>query len=491
MPPSLHTADQLEARALDFFRLQVGPVLSMHSSGPFWRTLVLQISHREPAVRHALACIGATYEGLDDEAPLSPLTRSRERFALGQYNRAIRHASAPGLDRGVVLVVCLLFICIESMRENKAMAIQHCRHGVLISNETHVGPLDGWASELRPIFLRVATMPYFFGEEADFPRPNAAFIPGNAPAAPLGALPEDASEEARSMAWDTMLNRAVRLVRLGVINRREDERDQPVPQHLLDEQGEIGQLVLRWDRYFRQLRKGNKQPDPETFSRNVQFEIQCLIMKVWTASCLQSNEMLYDNFMPDFERILSLTQQVIARQTTAATTTTSHPGANNKRPKFTFEMGFMPLLYWVILSCRRLDLRIIALRHALLLGAGREHLFNTKTLYAVGTRVVELEHGIALDAARPGHAGARAAPLPADEGRIRSADITEDVEARTDEAGETAEYRRVWFLVRPGAVVPGFVEWVKVGPHASSLTSLPAMSRWSPRSREKYAGVKS
>lgn len=498
MPSSFHTADQLEVRALDFFRLQVGPVLSMHSSAHFWQTLVLQLAHREPAVRHALACIGSTYEGLDDDDDdgnggaastlPGPWRQSRERFALAQYTLALRHVSAPGADRNMVLVVCLLFICIESMRENKVLAIQHCRHGIAISNETTMtttttAPLDGWARELRPIFLRVATLPYLFGEAADFPQPTA-FLPST----PLATCLRDASEEARSMAWDALINRAIRLVRLGVMNRRENERDQPVPQDLVDEQGEILRLVAPWDQYFQQLRsaaKNKRQPDTETFLRNVQFEIQCVIVKVWTASCLESNEMRYDHFMPDFERILSLTQQVIARQaTTTMTRTTATP---HKRPKFIFEMGFMPLLYFVILSCRRLDLRLIALRHALLLGAGREHLFNTKTLYAVGTRVVELEHGVRLDPARPACEGAPTAPLPADEVRIRSADITEDVEVRTDGTGRTAEYRMVWFLVRPGAVVPGFIEWIKVGPHASSLTSLPAMSRWSSVGRDKYS----
>lgn len=467
--------DDLEGRALEFFRQQVGPALSMHSSSSFWRTLVLQISQQEPAVRHALACIGSTYEGLD-ETLSSPLKRSRERFALNQYNLALKAVSSPNVDKNIVLLVCLLFICIESMQENKVMAIEHCRHGIIISNETS-GELAAWAKELRPIFLRVGTLPYFFGEEGDFPRPTGF---SQVPLQPLDL--DEVDEYTRNLAWHSMLNRAVRQIRMSLINRRETERDKPVPQSLLDEQRAILDIVVPWDQYFRRLRtKHPADQDKEMFSNNVHFEIQCIIIKVWTACCLKAGEMLYDNFMPDFERILSLTQQIIALKTQQSV----------PKPKFIFEMGWMPLLYFVILSCRRLDLRLIALRHALLLACEREHLFNSRTLYFVGVRVVELEHGITLDPAGPEYEGALTAPLPADEVRVRSADITEDVETRMDGKGEPAEYRRVWFLVQPGSIVPGFVEWIKVGPHTSKLTSLPSMSRWCPGGREKYSAFSS
>lgn len=470
LPPSLGALNNLEARALDFFRLQVGPALAMHSSEKFWRTLVLQISHQEPAVRHALACIGSTYEGLDDVAT-SPLKLSRQRFALSQYNLALKHVSSPGVANNIVLVVCLLFICIESMQENRTMAIEHCRHGIIISNEAS-GQLADWAHDLRPIFLRVATLPYFFGQADDFPRP-------------VGLIPEifdpieDLDDDVRSMAWDGLVNKAVRLVRLALNNRRDITRNEPIPQSLLDEQKEILDTVGPWDRYYRQLRIKHTNKDPDTFSTYVHFEIQSIIIKVWTASCLIENEMLYDNFMADFERILSLTQHVIAVRATSAGT----------RPKFIFEMGYMPLLYFVVLSCRRLDLRLIALRHALLLACQREHLFSTRILYPVGVRVVELEHGIKLDPARPQYEGALTAPLPLDEVRIRSADITDEIEVRPDEKGEKVEYRRVWFLVQPGAIVPGFIEWIKTGPYITDPATLPPTSPGSPAGWENICGI--
>lgn len=118
----------MEARSLEFFRLKVAPVLSKHSRKSFWEIVVSQVGQQEPAVRHALSCISSLYEGLG-ETYYSVLKPSQEKFAITQYNMALSHVTSPKADRNIVLLVCLLFICIEAMRSNKNAAIQHCRHG--------------------------------------------------------------------------------------------------------------------------------------------------------------------------------------------------------------------------------------------------------------------------------------------------------------------------------------------------------------------------
>lgn len=120
----------MENRALEYFRLQVAPVLSKHSRKNFWNIVVSQVGQQEPAVRHALSCISSLYEGLSDTSS-SLLKSSQEIFAITQYNMALGHLTSPEVDQTIVLLVCLLFICIETMRDNKDMAIQHCRHGKL------------------------------------------------------------------------------------------------------------------------------------------------------------------------------------------------------------------------------------------------------------------------------------------------------------------------------------------------------------------------
>lgn len=127
-PSDIYSLDTMESRALEYFRIQVAPVFSRHSSRNFWNVVVSQIGHEQPAVRHALSCIGSLYEGLGAKGN-DFWHESQETFAITQYNKAVSHLTQPNVDQSIVLLVCMLFICIETIHRNKDMAIQHCRHG--------------------------------------------------------------------------------------------------------------------------------------------------------------------------------------------------------------------------------------------------------------------------------------------------------------------------------------------------------------------------
>lgn len=444
LPGSTYSVSS-EARALEFFRLQVAPELSLRPYKDFWMTAVLQISHHEPAVHHALATISSLYEGLNDECS-SSLRHPREIFAIKQYNMALKHVTAPGIDKNILLLVCLLFICVESLQSNRGMAIEHCRHGIIISNEPSTD-FTGWARELQTVFLRMATLPFFFGENVDFPRPV-----GLAKA----ATDSDEDFDLENMGWDYLVNRTVRLVREGIGNRRGPLRHEPVPEALFTEQRHLLSRISIWDQHFSNLRTGKQQANLNDFE-NSYCEIQCIVGKIWANCCLEDTTARYDQHMADFERILSLTAHIISIQTRTRTRT-------KPRPRFIFEMGFIPILYFVTLNCRRLDLRLLALRHALILSCEREHLFNAKTIYTVGLRVVELEHGIQLDPSQPEYEGAHTAPLPPLEARFIASDIADNIKTEVDENGQMARYVQVHFVMEPTSAVPEFHEWVKIGP---------------------------
>lgn len=433
----------MEARALDFFRVQVAPVLSQHSSKHFWNILVSQVGQQQPAVRHALVCIGSMYEGLDDSSP-SLLTKSQETFAITQYNLALKNLISAASDKNMTLLVCLLFICIETLRGNKDMAIEHCRHGITICNSMPEG-LSGWAKqELKPIFLRLATFPYFFGAEAgDFPEP-------------LGLISDpsavDVTAEERNTAWDWLINRTVRLIRLGLSHRQGPRRHLPTPGHLPDEQRRICGVLAPWRSYYRALRLQGSE-SLEDMPSNLFNEMKCIVGIIWVSCCLSSDELIYDDYIEDFEELILLVQQLVDLQAEEG----------GPKPKFIFEMGFMPYLYFTVINCRRLDLRLAALRYLPLVGHERENLFSARNCYYVGMRVVELEHGICLDPTKPEFPNDVDAPMPEDQFRVRSADITDEVHLRLDEDGRQAEYRKIFFWIKPEAITPGFAEWLRIG----------------------------
>lgn len=443
-PSTNHTTNDMEARALDFFRAQVAPVLSRHSSKQFWNILVSQVGQQEPAVRHALVCIGSMYEGLSHTNPNRLLTTPQERFAITQYNLSLNKLISAGSDRNMTLLVCLLFICIETLRGNKDMAIEHCRHGITICNSLPRG-LSGWAKqELQPIFLRLATFPYYFGVEAgDFPEPVGLVS---------DPLAVDVTAEERNTTWDWLINRTVRLVRLGLSHRQGPLRHFPMPGHLYEEQRRISGVLVPWRNYYRGIRSKGLLT-PEDIPSHLFNEMKCIVGSIWVSCCLNSDEMIYDAYIEDFEELIQLSQQLVDL-------TVEDTGP---RPKFIFEMGFVPYLYFIVLNCRRLDLRLAALRYMPVVGCERESLFNARNCYYVGLRCIEIEHGICLDPARPEVPNHIGGPMPEDQFRVRSVDITDEVDLRLAEDGKEVEYRKIFFWIQPEAITPGFAEWLRIG----------------------------
>lgn len=465
LPTTIHSTTEFEARAHAFFRAHVAPALATHSTPSFWRILVHQASAREPAVHHAVACISALYEDLLGAPANSLLLKEpRQRFALAQYNVALRHLTAPNADANVVLLVCLLFVCIEAMLGNKDMAIQHCRHGIMLFNEGGAMMETDWVrEELGPIFLRLATMPYFFGvEAADFPEPVALVTDVEV----LEVVPDG-----NEAAWDYLVNRTVRAIRKGYVFAQAAARGEPEEQSVVEtyltERRQVLDSLVKWRHYYLDFRTRNTWGrEDEQLVTPLSREMECIVGYIWL-SCSYPNigQLVYDDHLAEFEAVLALSKQHIGLKKA------SKPNTTTTNPKFILEKGFLPSLYFVGIRCRRLDLRLVALQHILQIAHDRENLFDTRMLYSVGVRLAEMEHGVQLDLAWPEHPDAKAMALPAAEARIEAADITEERRSASDENGQTWEYQRVFFLVQPSAIVPGIMEWVKVRPSMDVLAS--------------------
>lgn len=64
---------------------------------------------------------------------------------------------------------------------------------------------------------------------------------------------------------------------------------------------------------------------------------------------------------------------------------------------FMFEMGFMPTLFLVTAKCRHLEMRLEALRCMRVLGLPRENLWELDTVFGLGKRIIEMEHGVQIN----------------------------------------------------------------------------------------------
>ncbi|KAF3061631.1 hypothetical protein GL218_03346 [Daldinia childiae] len=163
------------------FRQAAEAGLALHASSlgaSFWRRLVPQVGHSDPAVRHALIALGAAYESMQLQqgqhqqeqnyqmmrmkqpaprmsprggSPAEPSYFSTpppedtyqcadqlELFMIQQYNLSIYHLQRhvqPGSSSESVettLICCLIFVCIETSRGNEAAALAHVANGLQI-----------------------------------------------------------------------------------------------------------------------------------------------------------------------------------------------------------------------------------------------------------------------------------------------------------------------------------------------------------------------
>jgi hypothetical protein len=109
-----------ERRSFHFFQQKTAPQLSGFFGGEFWERLLLQATHHEPSIRHAIIALGSLHERFEEDNGLV-VQSSRgwtDDFALKNYNLAIKHLVEPLLRKGkqaidVCLIASVLFACFE------------------------------------------------------------------------------------------------------------------------------------------------------------------------------------------------------------------------------------------------------------------------------------------------------------------------------------------------------------------------------------------
>ncbi len=259
-------------------------------------------------------------------------------------------------------------------------------------------------------------------------------------------------------ALDALVCPGMRLVRAGYERRVGPPPRAPVPDSLRAEQAELASLLEEWHATFLRSASALDAPHAEApvgangnaavAAAKVRLQMNHLVAKIWASVALDLDETAYDRHMDDFQSMVDLASAV-------ATTLQDHL-ANRpcERPRFVFEMGFMPLLYFVVFKCRRLDLRLVALRLMKSLASHKENMWNADELRCVGRRVIEVEHDIdlgsySLDASHTQDCAIDTLrlDLPPDCKRLRDASIVAGDEFRPDKDGNLARGRRVNLLV--------------------------------------------
>ena len=217
-----------EDRAFAFFRHTAGPALSGHFESYFWTNVVMQLSHHEPAVRHAVVAVSSLYEQFQDVAK-TPTLAPTNLVAVRHYNAAIKELRL-ARDETLVLVVCALFICVESLQGNHHSAIEHCRSGIQVLNKAD--SLSGWARDhLLAIFCRIGVFPFFFGCDA-------SSFPCVAGLAPTSSTAFCSTTDAQS-SLDAILSASIRFIRHSDKYRLGELRHTNIPSSMREDRKSV------------------------------------------------------------------------------------------------------------------------------------------------------------------------------------------------------------------------------------------------------------
>lgn len=418
-----------DMQVMSFFKSDVAALIAGSPDDCFWNSIVIEMSREEIAARHAVLAVASLYSGLDNSKD-SVLIKSQEMYAMRHYNLAITLLRTVR-NKDTILILCILFICIDFLRGDQKSAIDHCRHGIQILNWTADTELT--RTYLRPAFYRLSIFPYFFGAS-----------PGTFPCLEGPPLPLPASFNCLAEAHNTLCHlmaRAIRLIRsadtyrLGLVSDSELRLDITYEQQIID--SSLDSWSVAFDAY--------KAVDPQSSPRNntvYMLEIRLLVCRIWLAACLSREETVYDNHMDKFRAIVEFSDG--AAKILGASD-------QNYRNTFNFEMGFGPFLVFVVIKCRCLELRIRALDLMTQLSPHREHCWDMSVMYLLGQRTIEVEHDIRLGANFELDIMGMCDALPPEEKRIRDSVMHLVPDPSAAMAGNNVAIPSICFLMKnPG-----------------------------------------
>ena len=401
----LATGDAVEVHALQYFCEIAAQYMSTDTNSFFWTRLVPQFCEFEPAARHSVIAISLLYQGIQENP--NPVGRSEggkgiTPSSLGtirHYNAAIRELKALDARRQqpVVLLVCVLFICIEFMQLNRHVAMRHFKHGALILQNCK--STYAWIGDyILPVFRHLSSFPFYFAtQDDDIPDLDALLLP-----------PKEVFHSVDD-AWDGMneiFSRCLRLTRHSDKFRNADaeQRLNLSKTWMYEESEAIERLLDDWHRLFVSLRsrleaslraagKGKKHHDRQRLvmsghSLEVRYEACRIILD----NAVDFDEMNYDKHIPAFARMADLFDKL-------ATFLRSQPtaGDRSRPPKFVFDVAFTPISAFVLFKCRQIDIRLSIWRNLPDLMPSRECLWSRDDILLVSKQLIEYEHGTVFD----------------------------------------------------------------------------------------------
>lgn len=373
-----------ERQYLHIFCTQATHALSGFFPSDFWTRFLPQLSHRYSSIRHAVSAVGAVYGR--QLLPANADSAGVEQFTLQQYNKAIQRflgqLNSPqtvGID--LVLVTCLLFVCLETLRSKNFRALDHIQSGIQILaarlKESKVAMNNEFERELLHIFSRLNIQAGLFGRGI----------------LPLDIHPEKSTiaETGETLAFDnisqareTLTNLQCRaLVFIRSVGSKSGITYKDIFEQQIEEQQCLEAEYHTWREAFDRLRKkSSKTTGISDLRAPLALLIEHQTSLVWLLNCVSQEESHFDNFTPNFEEIVCLAESILE----LSPTTESKPVAE----QFSLDPGVLAQIYWTANKCRDPLIRRRAIA-ALARCPARQGMWLRPLIVQVASKIVEME----------------------------------------------------------------------------------------------------
>ena len=382
--------DEKERRSFDFFRNHTATVFAGYFDTSFWERLILQVSHSEPAVRHAVVALGSFHECLNvgDEGSVSKVDVHNDfQYSLQQYARSLACLRNLFLDKpdqqiDVILICCILFISFESLQGNYEPMACHLQSGSKIishwqskhsSNKSAI-----FSDELLPMFMRLTVQ-----VKSLFDTPLLIFDHGDS----RSTTPLD-SFTCLGQARDALYHQMNKILNFDQMTGGPTawllsiEKGPEEVAAALDTKNEYNTGLQQWltafDNFF--LRSSETMNNRE-LSASIVLKIHHLSAWLVLAACHLIYQCEYDSLIPQFKKIVSLSESLIM----ASEASTSTIGKSS----FGIDLGVVAPLYFTASRCRDPVIRRKAVQ--LLALPRREGTWDSKGAALVASKLIEVE----------------------------------------------------------------------------------------------------
>lgn len=343
----------------------------------FWRDLVIQVGDQEPSIRYAIFALGhlARQFDLDQKLHGGDCTCPHCRTALTSYNKAISQITNRQFTRSkihVPLISCVLFIGLEFMQGNTEKGLMLLGKG----NELFCKVFEDGSPELaptldllRPIFERLQLTSHLFGHRIHQLTRSLPVTPTDRET----GLEDVTPENLREMLFDIMA-RAYELLKQALAQVSEGLGPSQLDRDVILE--ELQQWTTLLQSY--RTRHGQCLSFDDIYKLAV---LECFeaVSKIWLFSINNIGAAGRKDLDADFARVVNTAGSVL------------EPLAEqSKPPPFTFEMSFLPLLYFTASRCRQPAIRRRALA-LLRLTSARESAWERSEMIFVTKRLIEVE----------------------------------------------------------------------------------------------------